>query len=329
MRTRLVAQVLFVLVMLAVVASSSPDGADGEYRRIEYLRRLELDGGVYEPAPKWIVDVIGEISDSELPENLACSLAFQPDNWTAAEALLDLILDDDVVARVRRDPELMLSYTRAVRYLRPAIVIRFAKVSQSPSESERMKLMWWADGLMRLFPYADREKTFRREWEIRPRPWNGNSVGVSGGESYQTGQTAREVYKEFLVAVGIPLDEVVPEEVMQSHLSYIGSSRSPEHWYWKGMEASWLAGSSLGPFVPPGSCEIAEGLHLTASSMSGEQFHRFLVRTEYLRVWYPLYLTVAREGNVLPDTASLLSLDNLLVKYSPEGDREWENNETT
>ncbi len=337
MSVRLLLVALCIVCVFIFTSSSSPDSQDGQYRFAEYLSRLELDSGVYDDAPAWIIELISDrMSGGALSAELACSLSFKPDNWTAAGVLLDLILDDEVVARVRTDQNLEITYTRAVRYLRPAIVTRFYKTSMSPSDSERMKLIWWADGLMRLFPYAQGAELLRTEWEAEPRPWGTSNIlengprcaeGGSSGDA-STNETVREVYREFLTSAGVPLKEVVPTAIMCDHLEYIDSYRSAEHWYWKGMEASWLAGSSLGPFLPPGSCSMASALYETAADMSDDKFHTFLKRTEYLRPWYPLYLTIAPRGTVQPELASLLALDRLLVLYSPESDKEWQSNET-
>jgi len=334
MRLLLLTMTCVCLVTLQVTSSwaGAKDGG-ALYRGFEYLYQLEQEGGVYNETPAWIMELLREeLPAGELPAAQACSLGFNPDNWSAAGVLLELILDENVVRRIRSNQDLEIVYTRAVRYLRPAIVIRFAALAESPSEKDRMRAVWWADGLLRLFPHPEEGSLRRARWEISPRPWSSAQniselASVNETESTGNERTAYEIYRAFVEECGVDLLEVVPKDVMQAYLDFQGSYFYPDHWYYKGMTTSWLALFMRYGDYSPNPWEWSQSLGDSSPKaerffLNPKQYSGFLVAMEYLRPALVTRFCHSDESAVYPRAFALCSLDRLLFVYIHPDDDE-------
>jgi hypothetical protein len=319
------------LACLALVSACPVQASDETYYIYhQHLAMMEREAALFSPVEEWVVRFLRDrIVADELPGEYSCSLYYGVDKWTAAEILLNLTLDDDIVRHVRSNPQLEDEFARVVRKLRPAIILHFALALESPSQSSRDRALWWADGLMRLYPHPREEPVQRLEWETKPRPWSAPCSSKTEASRYvgpwQVGNdpSIQEAYWRFLDACGINLTAAAPRCIIAAHINcwIPGPADSPDHWYYRGMSQSWLAGLFLGRFpywkltreYEVSIQGVDSGLDVLTNDR--DAFNSFLVAVEYLRPAFPPRFVGNNHEFTDTDIRRLCQLDSLLYLY--------------
>lgn len=277
--------------------------------------------GFDSPASKQTCSVVAKLSEAS-NDNAPKSKGAPPlSRWEACGKLLDAAGDNEVVYKVLHDNKLHRELAAAVRDLRPVIVAQIAKQTDAANtphnRRERLRLLGWIDGLMRLYPKAYGEKAYRLEWEGAPRIWAGYGSVTLGQEAnlYAVNYGAYEDYSKLLVEHK-GLEYGVPEWAVDS------LEDAP---YW--IVGDVAETGKRDPYSLP--LGILYGLdpnsgRIPIESLMADQeaFHVYLRLAEFYRPGFTYYLIRNLEKIGLQSKlTSLRELSSLLSLYGFEDDR--------
>lgn len=292
----------------------------------------EYYAAIHEQAPEWIISFVRSLPHGK--DNPALLLAANSDNYTAAYAFLQAISDDGAYAFIRGNAARELIFSRAVRYLRPAIVERMRSAWMSSDLYERVKPVFWIDAIMRLYPYPENVEITRTDWESASRFPLRKSLkkAISDIQSGAlTGWYAKyafhHTYGDYVKSTPI-LDQSSAYDRIQEAYSRIHIiSTAPISYQSRdtfGKSASWLAISLLSQFCRqyPYTRSAAYAIDGT---MSDARFNDYLTVSEYTRVYFAGQIHIESGEDASHQELVINELNSVLQLCSPVGDRAWIN----
>ncbi len=288
---------------------------------------------IHEQAPGWIIEFVRELPHSK--DNLELRLTANSDNYATAYVFLQAISDDGTYALIRGDAQKELIFSRAIRYLRPAIVERMREAWMSADLYEKVKPVFWIDAIMRLYPYPENVDITRGDWESASRFPLRTSLAKairdiqSGALTGWLGENAFvHTYGRYLV--GIPIDDSsppIPERLLEAYYRLDHGSSSPlsfQEEYWSKSYASFLGSSALSYFSRqyPYSNNAEYSKYGT---LPDARFNDYLTVTEYTRLFYAAQIQIGSDDRASHQKIVINELNSVLQLCSPVGDRAWIN----
>ncbi len=326
-----VQKIVIALFALAATALLAAPSARAQYydevplKEPVYLTWLAEEGIILSdfdiPASKKTCSVVAKLSEAS-NDNAPKSEGAPPlSRWEACGKLLDAAGDNEVVYNVLHNNKLHREFAAAVRDLRPVIVAQVAKQTDAANtphnRRERLRLLGWLDGLMRLYPKADGEEVYRLEWEGAPRIWAGYGSVTLGQEAnlYAVNYGAYENYSK-LLAEHKGLEYGIPEWVKTT-------LENEPYWLVGDVEEIGrrkpytLAGGLLYGFDP-----YSGRISLPSLAIDDSKFHGYLRLVEFYRPAFTYYFIFGLEQmSCQRKLTSLRELSSILALYGFEKDR--------
>lgn len=289
---------------------------------------------IHEQVPGWIVEFVRELPHGK--DNPELRLTANSDSYAAANVFLQAISDDGTYAFIRGDAEKELTFSRAIRYLRPGIVERMKSAWMSADLYERVKPVFWIDAIMRLYPHPENVDITRGDWEAAARfplrkslakaikdIQSGTLTGWYSKYAFQhtysdylkgilSSNASSEVYDRIHEAFQlIAFGTTAPLPFQQEYDSFSNS-------------ASWLAISSLSLFSRryPYSNRADYAKY---GIIPDARFNDYLTVTEYTRLYFAEQIQYDSDDWDSKQELVINELNSVLQLCSPVGDRAWIN----